>query len=119
MCEDRGSGGLHPAVSVGVVPVPVGIDDVFDRASAEALQGRFDLRLGDGDAGVDHEDAVGTGQHGDVAAGPFKYAHVPPHAMDRDLRRGRRGVDLRVGARALSGRPGCREAQTRENRERR
>jgi len=29
LCNDRGAGCMHPLVSVGVIPVPVGVYDVF------------------------------------------------------------------------------------------
>jgi hypothetical protein len=52
---------------VRVVEVPVGVDQVFDRITAEVVDGFEDAGARRGDAGIDKQFAVGACQDGDVA----------------------------------------------------
>ena len=60
---------MHPFVAVGVVEVPVGVDEDADGVGADGGERGGELGLAGGVAGVDEELAVFGGEHGDVAAG--------------------------------------------------
>ena len=89
------AGLVQPAVAVGVVPVPVRVDDVLRLATAEAVEGRRDPRPGQRDAAVDEQLALRRREHGDVAAGSHQHADAAAHWRDRHLGSGGLAVDGR------------------------
>jgi len=58
---------VQPLIAVGVVEVPMGVDQVVDRIEAEAVLCFQDARTRRSDT-IDEHLAVGAGQDGDVAA---------------------------------------------------
>jgi hypothetical protein len=60
---------MQPFIAVGVIEVPVSVDEVLDRLGVEGIQGVRDPRPRDRETGVDKKFAAPTGQDGDVAAG--------------------------------------------------
>src|SRR5580700_3974965 len=75
--EDRGSCGVKRRVVIGMVEVPVGVDDVFQRGIAKAIESFFEPGPGRGYESVHNEFAVwsveychgsaGTVEHRDIA----------------------------------------------------
>ncbi len=60
---------MHPLVAVGVVEVPVGVDEDPDGIGVNGGECRGELGLAGGVAGVDEKLALFGGEDGDVAAG--------------------------------------------------
>ena len=69
MCQNDGARGMHPLVSVGVVEVPVSVDEVFDPSRAYTHKGFHHLYALGGQPGVHHQHAVAAGEDCDVSAG--------------------------------------------------
>ena len=78
---------VQPLVAVGVVEVPVRVDQMPDRLGTEACQRLGDLRPRAGNAGVDEELAVRAGEDRDVAARTHQHTDPAAQAMHGDLRR--------------------------------
>src|SRR5262245_45254562 len=95
-CDDRGAALVNPAVAVCMVPVPMRVDHIVDLARPYAAQRVLELLLRDGDAVIDHEQAVRTRQHADVATGAEERAHTSTNRLRGDRRFCRRSVDLVV-----------------------
>jgi hypothetical protein len=87
MGDDPGAGRVQPFVAVGVIEMPVGVDQVRDRLAAERLQRLGELRTRHTDAAVDQDLAVGARQHGDVAARSFEHADIVAQPVGHDRRR--------------------------------
>jgi len=58
--EDRGSCDVKMRVVIGMVEMPVGVDDVFNRSVAKAIESRFEPGPGGCNESVYDEFAVGT-----------------------------------------------------------
>ena len=58
--KDRGSCGVKMRVVIGMVEVPVGVDDAFYRSVAKAIESRFEFGPGGQNESVHHEFAVGA-----------------------------------------------------------
>jgi hypothetical protein len=58
--KDRGSCGVKRRVVIGMVQVPVGVDDVFPRSVAKASESVFELGPGGRNESVHDEFAVGA-----------------------------------------------------------
>ena len=58
--EDRSSCGVKRRVVIGMVEVPVGVDDVFQWSVAKAIESLFDLGPGGRNESVHDEFAVGA-----------------------------------------------------------
>jgi len=82
---DGGSSGVHPLVAVGVVEVPVGVDEDLDRVGVDGGQGGGELGLAGSVAGVDEELALFGGEDGDVAASSLKSGDVAAKRSGGDL----------------------------------
>ncbi len=82
---DGGSGGVHPVVAVGVVEVPVGVDQDLNRVGVDGGEGGGKLRLAGGVAGVDEELALSRGEDGDVAASSAQEGDVAAEGSSGDL----------------------------------
>src|ERR1700691_4686022 len=61
--KDRGSGGVKMCIVVGMVEVPVGVDDVFQRSIAKTTQGFLKLGPGRRNESVHDEFAVWAMEH--------------------------------------------------------
>src|ERR1700730_5592739 len=56
--EDRGSSGMKMLIVIGMIEVPVGVDDVFQRSIAKAIESFFEPRPGRRNESVHNEFAV-------------------------------------------------------------
>src|ERR1700676_2249265 len=70
MGKDRGSCGVKRRVVIGMVEMPVGVDHVFNRSVAKAIESLFEPGPGGRNESVYDEFAVGTveGYHGSAGA---------------------------------------------------
>lgn len=109
MRDDRRAGSVQPGVAVGVVEVPMGVDQVPDRVGAERREGRGDLALRDADSSVDEELAVRAGQDGHVPARAGEDADVSAERLHVDRPRGRGVLDVLDDATFLREEPAGRE----------
>lgn len=82
---DRGAGRVDPVVAVGVVEVPVGIDEDLNGVAIDGGESRRQLGLAGGIAGVDEEFAFLGGENRNVAASPAEKGEVPSEGRERDL----------------------------------
>ncbi len=107
--DDGGAGGVNPGIAVGVVVVPVGVDEALDGVGADGEEGLGDLRARGGDAGIDEDLALGAGEHGDVAAGAHEDADVAAKLLGGDLGGGGAfaGLDDHLGLLGLLGKEGA------------
>src|SRR5438445_2388319 len=67
---------MQPRVAVGMVEVPMGIDEVRDRVSTELRKSLGDLRARYADPGIDEHLAIRARQDGDVSAGALEDADI-------------------------------------------
>ena len=74
--KDRGSCGVKMRVVIGVVEVPVGVDDVFHRSVANAIESLFELRPGGRNESVHHEFAVGAVEDYHGSAGAVEHSDI-------------------------------------------
>ena len=86
--EDGRAFAMQPLIAVGMVEVPMGIDQVLDRVGAEACEGLRDARTRGRNAGIHQKLAVSTGEDSDIAAGAFEHTHVAAQPVDLDRRFG-------------------------------
>ena len=84
--DDLCAGRMQPLVAVGMVEMPVRVDEVRDGIGAEVGKRLGDLRARYADAGVDEHFAVRTGQDGDVSAGAFEHADIVSQLVRDDGR---------------------------------
>src|SRR5262249_26544895 len=78
-----------------MIEVPVGVDEVFDRIAAKAVDGFQDAWAGGGNASIDEERAVFAGQDGDIPARSLDDGDLATQLVDRD-RHSRCGIADRV-----------------------
>src|SRR6516225_11240909 len=77
---------MQPFVPVGVIEVPMRVNQMFDRIVAKTRQ-RFSYPSPCArNAGIDEEFPVAAGKHGDVSAGSFENVDVAAQLCDSDLR---------------------------------
>src|SRR6266851_10169352 len=105
--KDGGARGVKRGVVVGMVEVPVGVDDVFQRSIAKAIESLFEPGPGGRNESVHDEFAVGAVEDYHGSAGAREHSEivskllrldgsgVEPGANTRD-RIGRRSRLLRV-----------------------
>src|SRR5262245_36564438 len=91
--EDHRAFAIQPSIAAGEVDSPLGIDQVFDGSGAQAYEGLRNARTRGGNAGVDQELAVSTGEDSDIAARAFEHAQVAAQPVNFDRRLGRLGPD--------------------------
>ena len=115
--DDGGAGSVHPGVAVGVVPVVVGVDQVFQRRRADLVQGGGQLVFRHGDAGVDDEFTLRAVVHDDVAAGAVQHADIAAQRLDGDVGLGGGFVDLDHRAVRIDGRMGRRQTGGKRQRD--
>ncbi len=101
--DDGGAGGVHPGVAVRVVPVVVGVDQVFEGGRADVVQGGGQLVFRDGDAGVDDEFALRAVVHDDVAARAGQHADIAAQGFYVDVGLGGGFIDLEHRAAGIGG----------------
>ena len=86
MGEDGRTLRVQPLIAVGMIEVPMRVDQMLDRIGAEAVCGFENPRAGRGDPGVDEHLAVAAGQDGDVAARALENADIAAQLVDLDRR---------------------------------
>ena len=74
--QDGGTCGVKRGVVVGVVEVPVGVDDVFHRSVADAMEGFFELGPRGRNESIDDELAVGSVEDNNVSAGAGEQSEI-------------------------------------------
>jgi hypothetical protein len=85
---------MHPVVAVGVVEVPMGVDEDLDGVAVDGCEGGSELRLAGRIAGVDEQLAFFGGEDRDVAAGSAEEGDVPAEGRRGDLVVGVGGASL-------------------------
>src|ERR1700761_5783373 len=102
---------VQPLISVGVIPMPVGIDHVLDAGGTELIELRLQLVLRRAYASVDEKLPLWAGQDGDVSTGAKQHCDVAALWLDFQLRLGanqivRTGTGMKIIV-WRSTRPGC------------
>jgi hypothetical protein len=90
--------GVQPFVAVGVIEMPMAIDQVFNGVGTETGEGFLYSFARSGDASFDEEFAVGACENCDVAARAFQDADIPAKLGDGDFGGGRLFPDDEDGA---------------------
>jgi hypothetical protein len=67
---------MKPFVAVGMIEVPVRVDEVRDGVGSETSERLLELRTRYTDSGIDQHFAVGPSQHSNVSARALKHADV-------------------------------------------
>src|ERR1700731_2208574 len=88
MSNDLCPDGIQPYVAVGMIEMPVRVDQVRDGIGAKIGKSSGDLRTRYTNTGIDKHFAVGAGQDGDVSAGALEYADVVSQLVRNDGRHG-------------------------------
>src|SRR6266849_10045952 len=88
--KDRRSGRVKMGVVIGMVEVPVGIDDVFQRSIAKAIESLFELGPSGRNESVDDEFAIGAIEHYHGSAGAVEHGDI----VSKLLRFHGNGVEL-------------------------
>src|SRR5713226_8239930 len=88
--QDRGSCGVKMCIVIGMVEVPVGVDDVFQRSVAKAIESFFESGPGGCNESVHDEFAVGAVEDYDASAGAGEHSDI----VGKLLRCHRNGVEL-------------------------
>jgi hypothetical protein len=81
---------MKPFVTVGVIEVPMGVNQVLDRIGAEGIERIGDPSSGAWDTGIDEKFPIAAGEHGNISAGTFKNADVAAQLRNSNLRAGSR-----------------------------
>src|ERR1700688_3331352 len=88
--KDRGSCSVKMRVVIGMVEVPVGVDDAFHRSVAKAIESRFELGPGGQNESVPDEFAVGAVEDYHASAGAGEHSDI----VSKLLRLDGGGVEL-------------------------
>ncbi len=86
MSNDLCPDGIQPYVAVGMIEMPVRVDQVRDGIGAKTGKSSGDLRTRNANTGIDKQFAIGAGQDGDVSAGALEYADVVSQLVRNDGR---------------------------------
>ena len=84
MGENRGARSMQPFIAVGVVEVPMRVDEMLDRVGANASQGLGDLGTRTSKTGVDEELTVASRKNGDISSRAKENTHVSTEALNAD-----------------------------------
>src|SRR5215471_14468064 len=76
---------VEPGVPIGVIHVPMGIDEPGDRVGTQPIEGGHNSRPRDRKPGVDQELAILAGEDRDISTGAHKNADVPAEGANLDL----------------------------------
>ncbi len=68
LCDDLRARCIEPSIAIGVIEVPMSVDQVSDRTRSEIRESFAELRLRDADTGVDQNLAVWSCQYRDRAS---------------------------------------------------
>src|SRR6266550_3505185 len=80
--ENGCTGGVQPFVTVSVVKVPVGVDEVLDRIGTNPGESVGDLGVCTRKTSIDEKFSVATGEDGDISAGAHEDADVATQRLD-------------------------------------
>jgi hypothetical protein len=86
MRNDLGAYRMKPFVAIGVIEMPMRIDQMGDGVNAKIGKGPGHLGPRHGNARVDEDFAVRAGKDRNVPAGAFQHADVVPQFVGRDRR---------------------------------
>ena len=75
---------MQPFVAVGMIEMPVGVDQMRNGLGAEFCQRPGNLRPRHTDAGIDQHFAIAAVEDGNISPGALKYADVVPQPMGDD-----------------------------------
>ena len=100
MRKDRGSCGVEMRVVVGVVEVPVTVNEVFHRCAAKAIESFFEPGPGGRYETIHHEFAVGAVEYCHGSAGTVEHSDI----VSKLLRFHGKGVEPRAHIREQVGR---------------
>src|SRR5216684_1072898 len=100
--DDCSAKTVHPFIAVGMIPMPVGIDQILERGLTNAIERRLNPGPRHSDTSIDQQLPFRTCEHGDVPARTHQHADVAAQALNADLRVGSRFVNLGDGTFALS-----------------
>src|SRR5580693_798191 len=107
--KDRGSCGVKRRVVIGMVEVPVGVDDVFQRGIAKAIESFFEPRPGGRNESVHDEFAVWAVEYCHGSAGTVEHGDI----VSKLLRFHWNGVELCAHTREQDGWRRCRFRESR------
>src|SRR6266496_6168364 len=85
MREDGRAVGMHPLIAVGVIEMPVRVDEMVDRPRIHPGQSVGDPGARGCITGIDNQFAVSSGEDGDVSAGADKCAHISAQGLHGDI----------------------------------
>ncbi len=85
--EDRRAGGMQPFVPIGVVEMPMRVDQMLDRIVAEGGERLGNLGSSAGNPSVHQQLSIGPRQNRDVPTGSHEHADVPAKRLHVNLRR--------------------------------
>lgn len=86
MRKDGGTLRVQPLIAVSVVEMPMGVDQVFDRIAAEAVDNAQNAWAGHSDSCIDEQLAVGTWKNSDIATRAFNDGDITPEFVDLEGR---------------------------------
>src|SRR5580700_9572332 len=98
--EDRGSCGVKMCIVIGMVEVPMGVDNVFHRCVAKVIESFFEPGPGGCNETVDYEFAVWTVEYCHGSAGTVEHSDI----VSKLLRFHGNGVELGAHTREQLGR---------------
>src|SRR5580693_4788308 len=76
MRKDCGSRDVKMRIVIGMVEVPVGVDDVFHRRAAKGIESSFEPRPGGCNESVHNEFAVWAVEYGHGSAGTVEHSDI-------------------------------------------
>src|ERR1700676_2115784 len=83
--QDTGSGFMDPLVSAGMVEMPVGVDQLFDRICVDACEGFRDVWTCGDDLRIHHQLSVRACQNGDISTSAKKDTDIASKVLNRDF----------------------------------
>src|SRR5215510_12275227 len=83
--EDGCASRVQPFVAVGMVKVPMRVDEVLDGLGTNPGESVGNLWASTGKTGIDQQLTVSTGKNRDVPTGPQQNAYIGAELLDRDF----------------------------------
>src|SRR5215469_13820406 len=84
MGKDGCASGVQPLVAIGVIKVPMRVDEVLDRIGTNRGQRVSNFWTRTGKAGIGQQLTVPTGENRDISTGPHQNVYVAAEFLDRD-----------------------------------
>ena len=88
VCGDFRADRMQPFVAVGVIEVPMRVNQVLDRIAAEGIERIGDPSSGAWDTGIDEKFSIAAGEHCNISARTFKNADIAAQLRNSNLRAG-------------------------------